>query len=71
VFVLSADFLYDPGMRKDFLRFARLERFFSPETGRQKISYVMPAFEARDGVAISRNRSELVAFLDGRTIRPF
>ncbi|CAG0907309.1 unnamed protein product, partial [Darwinula stevensoni] len=71
VFVVDADFLPDPGMREDFLRFAKRERLFSLEAARQKIAYVVPAFEAREGVAVPRNKSELLDLWDGGLIRPF
>ncbi|CAG0898045.1 unnamed protein product [Darwinula stevensoni] len=71
VFVVDADFLPDLGMRKDFLRFAKRERLFSPEAGRQKIAYVVPAFEAREVVAIPRNKTKLLDLWDGGLVRPF
>ncbi|CAG0894896.1 unnamed protein product [Darwinula stevensoni] len=71
VFVLDADFLPTPGMRREFLQFAERERLFSREMVKHKIAYVVPAFEIQKAVAIPQNKSELISLWDKGMIRPF
>jgi hypothetical protein len=71
VLLVDVDMLPSSKLRERFHRFATRSRLFRDSQRDDKTVYVVPAFEARHGAAIPRDKAELLALSENGQLRPF
>lgn len=69
--LMDADMLPSARLRERFFRFATRARLFRDSQRDDKTVYVIPAFEARQGAQIPRDKAELLALSESGQLRPF
>ncbi|KAF4528248.1 hypothetical protein B566_EDAN014406 [Ephemera danica] len=71
VLLVDADMLPSYQLRERFHRFATKSRLFRDSQRDDKTVYVVPAFEARQGAVVPRDKAELLALSESGQLRPF
>uniref|UniRef100_T1J8L2 Beta-1,4-glucuronyltransferase 1 n=1 Tax=Strigamia maritima TaxID=126957 RepID=T1J8L2_STRMM len=71
VFVVDVDMVPNVDLHDEFLEFARAQRLFDANRRDDKTVYVVPAFEAREGTPVPRDKTDLLHLLAQVRVRPF
>lgn len=70
-FLVDVDTVPSTNLHRDFLAFSETNRLFLDLKKDDKTVYVVPAFEAKEEVAVPASKTELLELIDGMKARPF